>query len=262
MNELKKEQIKAIILSSIFIIFGVLFCAMPTKMMTTIETVVCVALIVYGVVNIFVYCLVNSESKEISRLLKGALATGIAILLMFVGAIFVFCLGLIVVLSGVVYIVSAVKDKKANDKKWWTGLVVGIALSVAGLAISILFNTKIAQNIVMVVFGITLIADGIIRLIYIFVAHRELHSILSRMKEVEGEETIESEFAVKEVKEEKTQIEPKKEEKIAEKSEKISKKEEKESKTPVEGFGLEEESESENQESETENDDDDTEGFV
>lgn len=258
MNELKKEQIKAIVWSSIFIIFGVLFCAMPSKMMTAIETIVCVSLIVYGVVNIFVYCLVNSESKEIARLLKGAVATGIAILLMFVNAVFVFCLGLVVVISGVIYIVSAVKDKKAEDKKWWTGLVIGIVLSVVGLAISILFNTKITQNIVMVIFGITLIADGVVRLIYIFVAHREIHSILTQLK---NEETIEPEYSVQPAKEEKVQNDVKNEEKIVEKIEKKTKKEEKKAEKPVEGFGSEEES-SEKETQETEEDDDDTEGFV
>lgn len=260
MKGLKKEQIKAIVLSSICIIFGMLFCILPSKMMTAIEVVVCATCFVYGVVNLLIYCLVNSESRELAKLLKGTLAIGVAILLMFVGAVFVFCLGLIIVLSGVLYIVSSIKDRKNGDKKWWLGLIIGIALSIAGLSVAILFNTKLAQNIVMVIFGITLIADGVIRLLYVFVAHKELHAILSKIQE-NSEENIEPEFEVKSEISKKVQNESKNEENPVKKQTKINKNTKNSENDNQEGF-VDNEVQAELKEPDDDDNDDKTEGFV
>ena len=196
MNVLKKSQIKAICLSSVCLVLGVLFCVLPTKMLDTIETLLSVALIIYGLINILIYCLANSELRESIRMLKGALATGFALLIIFVNSIFIICLGLFIVLSGVVYITSAVKDKKQGDKKWWTGLIFGIVITLLGVTVVILCNTKIAESIVMIIFGLALIADGVLRLIYVFAARKAFHNILKN-KTTSKDETIEPEYEVK-----------------------------------------------------------------
>ena len=56
MDKLKKEQIKATVIASLCIVFGILFCIMPSKTFGIVETIVCVALLLYGVISILIYC--------------------------------------------------------------------------------------------------------------------------------------------------------------------------------------------------------------
>lgn len=244
MKKLEKEQIKPVLIYSVFIILGLLFCLLPGRMMNTIETLVCVGLLIYGLINIFAYCLVSSDIRDPMKLLIGAITTAIALLLIFVNAIFIIAIGLVIVCSGVNYILSAIKDKKLKNKKWWIGLIVGILIAALGVTVVVLCNTKIARQIVMIIFGSALIVDGIIKLIFMFALKKEIKFELLNRKD-KNEDVIEPEFEVKE-QEEKMQ----KEEKITEKSAKNKEK-------------IEENAKNETSESDEEDDEDDgVEGFV
>ena len=262
MKNLNKEQIKAIVLASISIVLGVLFCIFRLEMLGALETIACMALLIYGVIEVVIYCVVNTENREFITLLKGALATALALLIIFVGAVFVVILGLIIVFSGAIYIVSAVKDKKEKISGWLFGFVIGVFLVLSGLAVAILYNTKIAANIVMTIFGITLLFDGIVRLIYVFLAHKTLYMFVSKdegeeikeveanVQNIENSDVIEHENIV--TKEEKDNRKEKTEKKKKEKKLKPEKAEE----IVEEDKNIEEENES------VEDDDDGVEGFV
>lgn len=212
MKRLEKEQIKPVLIYSVFIVLGLLFCLLPGRMMNTIETLVCVGLLVYGLINIFAYCLVSSDIRDPMKLVKGTIATAVALLLVFINALFIISIGLVIVISGVNYIMVAVKDKRVGDKKWWIGLIVGIIITLLGVAVVVLCNTKIARQIVMIIFGGALIVDGAVRLVFMFASKKEIKFELLKKKET-SEEVVEPEFEVKE-QEEKVQ----KEEKINKKS--------------------------------------------
>ncbi len=201
MDELKKAQIKAICLSAVCIVSGILFCAIPSKTLGLIETLVCVVFLVVGVVSLIGYCLMNSETKSWTLFIQGAVLTTLGLLIMFVNSLFVICLGVLLAVSGAVYIKSSIDDKKSGDKTWWVALIIGILIVFAGIAVAILYNTEIAKNIVMRIFGISLLFDGIVRIIYIFIAHKEFHALISLKKKRE-EDIIEADFEVVRVKEE------------------------------------------------------------
>lgn len=261
MKNLNKEQIKAIVLASISVVLGVLFCIFRVEMLGALETIACMALLMYGVVEVVIYCVVNTENRDFITLLKGALATALALLIIFVGAVFVVILGLIIVFSGVVYIVSAVKDKKEKVSGWLLGFIIGLLLVLSGLAVAILYNTKIAANIVMTIFGITLLFDGVVRLIYVFLAHKTLHMFVSKDESEEVKETEESvqnvensdviEPEASDTKEENDNKEEKIEKKIKDKKSKPEKIEE-----------IVEEVKNNEEEKESVDDDDGVEGFV
>ena len=219
MNTLKKEQIIAIAISSVCILFGILFCVIPLQTLSVIETLVCAALLVYGIITLLAYCLKNTEVREWSLFLKGAIATALGLLVMFVGALFVICLGIVVALSGVIYIKTAIDEKKEDDKSWWVSLLIGVALALVGLSVAILYNTPLAKNAVMIVFGIGLIIDGIVRLIYTFVIRKQLRSLITKKdSDVENEEKSDDLKS-----EQKTQNEEKNKQKIEEKIQKNKK---------------------------------------
>lgn len=197
LDAIKKEQIKSIVLSSVCIVLGILFCIIPLKMHMFVETVVCFAVLLYGIAAIVVYCLWNSEEKSMTLLIKGAAATAVGLLLIFVPALLVVCMGLIVVLSGAIYIKSAILDKKAGDDKWWIAVIFGVVLSVLGIITIILYNTAVGAKIAMIIYGITIILDGSVRLFYTFVIQKELHSLFEKQEKTE-EETEETTVETKE----------------------------------------------------------------
>ena len=248
MDKLKKEQIKAITIASICIILGILFCVIPVKTLGILEIFACVALLIYGVILVLIYCFNSTEGREPLKLFLGAVATAIAMLIIFVRYFFIISLGLIVVLSGVIYVKSAVDEKKKAEKNWWIGLIIGIFLIVAGALVAILCWTTIAANIVMRIFGVTLIIDAIIRLVYIFAIKKEI-SKLFRKNEKGKLELNEK------VLEEKEKQDAEKMQKIEKNKEKSVKKQEK----------TENNTENETEvvaEVENEDDGDNTEGFV
>ena len=199
MNTLKKEHIKSIIMASVCVVFGLLFCIIPIKMLAFLETASFIILFGYGVLMILSYCVVNTEVREPIKLLKASIALGLGILLICINSVLVICLGLIIVISGALYIRAAVIDKKNNDKNWWTSLVIGIVLVLLGVTVAILYNTAVAENIVMIFYGIIIIIDGILRLVYTFILHREVKILLSKDNEEQTAEEIENAKARKEV---------------------------------------------------------------
>lgn len=248
MDKLKKEQIKAIVIASICIVLGILFCIMPVKILGIVETIVCVALLLYGVVSIVIYCLAMTETRDPTRLFLGAAATALAVLIIFVKYFFIISLGLIIVLSGVIYLKSAVDDKKKAEKNWWIGLIVGIFLIVAGVLVAVLCWTTIAASIVMRIFGVTLILDGVIRLIYVFAIRKEISKLFR--KNEKGQLEL-NEKALEE-KEKQDAEKVQKIEKNKEKSVKIQEKTENNAENETEVVA----------EAENEDDGDNTEGFV
>ena len=233
MNDIKKEQLKAIIISSVMLVLGVLFIALKDEMLGMLQTVVCFALLAFGIIEIVIYCFLNTEDRDYSKLVIGALATALALLLIFVGILFVIILGLVVAVSGVMFIKSSIDDKKEGDKQWWIGLIIGILFLILGVAVAILYNIDVLKNIIMIIFGATLIFEGIMGFVFVFILHKVIRLNFGKKGTEEGEEKTESveENEVVEVKKEKSQKELKKAQKIEKKSAKMKEKSKKPQKT-------------------------------
>lgn len=208
MNELTKEQIKSLIISSVLVCLGILFVVLKSGMLGVIETIVCFALLGFGVIEIMIYCFLNTENRDYSKLIIGAVATVLALLLIFVGVLFVIILGVVVAISGALYIKRAIQDKKADVKDWWGSLIIGIIVFALGLSVAILYNLKSLKDLIMILFGITLIFEGISGFVFTFVLHKEL-KLFARIVKTNtasgNKESIEPEYTIINNAEEKTQ---------------------------------------------------------
>lgn len=208
MNELTKEQIKSLIISSVLVCLGILFVVLKSGMLGVIETIVCFALLGFGVIEIMIYCFLNTENRDYSKLIIGAVATVLALLLIFVSVLFVIILGVIVAISGALYVKRAIQDKRAGVKNWWGSLIIGIIVFALGLSVAILYNLESLKNLIMILFGITLIFEGVSGLIFTFVLHKELKLFARSVKTnttSENKENIEPEYTILDNAEEKTQ---------------------------------------------------------
>lgn len=229
MEDIRKEQLKAIIISSIATVLGVLFIVLKAEMIGMLQTIACFALLAFGIIEIVIYCFLNTEDRDYSKLIIGAIATALALLLIFVNILFIIILGLIVAFSGIVFIKSSIADKKECDKQWWISLLIGILFLILGIAVAVLYNFEVLKNIIMIIFGATLIIEGIMGFVFVFILHKVIRLNFGKKEksanqesEVETESEEEKETEPQEVQKEKTQKIKENDKKIEEKSAKTT----------------------------------------
>lgn len=182
-NILKKKRYEIIIMSAVYIIFGILFCVLPNQMLGILETIIAFCCLVYGCFFMFVYLVTPDVFRDYETIIKSVLAIVIGLLLVFVKSFFVMAIGVLLAMTGVKDILNARAYKLLDDKKWWSDLVVGIILIVAGVALFVLCNTSVATKIVMIFMGLTLIIDGVANLAFIFVVHKNIKQLVGSEKE-------------------------------------------------------------------------------
>lgn len=182
MNFFKREKVRLIAMSCLFIIFGILFCVIPNKSLSVIETISAVCLIVFGLISLFSYCFTPILFRDSSTLVKSIVAIMLGLLISFIPTFFVFVVGLIVAFNGLERFGYALDVKEVGDKKWWIDFIAGLIIFALGVTAVILCNTSVASNIVMIYFGISLILDGLINIILIFALHREIAKVKKFVK--------------------------------------------------------------------------------
>ena len=184
-----KKKLESIIISSAIIIVGILFCALPTNVIEIIETIVLVAVLLYGGICMLIYCLTPADFRNNAHLIKAMIALCVGLLLMFVRSFFVSVFGLIILVSGVRTMITSKTYKAVGDKKWWVELIIGLVLSVLGLVVVILSNTNLAKKFVMIMLGLSLIIQGVINFAFMFLIRKEATQIITEEKITEDNNT-------------------------------------------------------------------------
>jgi hypothetical protein len=182
MNFLKREKVNSVVLSCVFIVLGLLFCIVPNKSLSIIETIASVCLIAFGVVSLFLYCFTPILFRDSSSLVNAILAICLGLLISFIPSFFVFGVGLVVAFNGLERFGYSLDLKEVGDKKWWIDCVSGIIIFALGITTVILCNTSVASSILMIYFGISIILDGVINLTLIFALHREITKVKKFVK--------------------------------------------------------------------------------
>lgn len=157
----RKENLKKTILSLVYLVFGVMFCVMPTKMFNFVESALCFVLLIVGIVGILVYSVLSAEDKEVKILLWGIVGLALSICMFLEQRLFGIILSLIIGLGGVGMIISGLKLKKAKNIQWVTDFVIGVVVTALAVATIVLSGTKVAENIIAVFFGIMCLINGI-----------------------------------------------------------------------------------------------------
>ena len=160
-----KKQWKSFILATLFVIFGILFCVLSQKLLNVLESIVCICVLIYGGFYMVSYCVVSMGERDTTTLYQAVLAIAFGLLLIFVPSFFVIAISAVIILSGLGYILSYVKIKKAKLVGGGKNLACGIVLSVIGLGLLIISLLKVNPIVVSIYLGITLILDGVISLI-------------------------------------------------------------------------------------------------
>lgn len=161
----KKENLKTIILTIVYLLSGILFCSMQVKMFNFVESVLCFVLIAGGVVCISVYALMSSEDKNFKLFVYGIIAVSFGFLMLVLSKFFGIFLAIMVGYNGVVLIVQALKDRKKNDKSWISYFVVGVIVTALSIVVLILSSGNVVKKILSIFFGTILLFEAVFNIV-------------------------------------------------------------------------------------------------
>ena len=190
-NRLRAAKLGYIIISIALCVLGVVPIAIPEYSAVLLCRIGGIIMILFGVVKILGYC-----SKDLYRLaFQHDLAFGI--LLIVLGAVMIFrtnpmitilctILGVYVLADALLKIQIAIDSKAFGIRKWWLILSMAILTGITGFLL--IFRPSESTRIIMILFGITLLAEGILNLITILTAVQIMRHKLHKVIDADYEE--------------------------------------------------------------------------
>lgn len=177
-NRIKAAKLGYILISVALSVLGVILLAVPDFSATILCCLGGVIMILFGVVKIIGYC-----SKDLYRLaFQFDLAFGILLIALGLlliartnSMITILCtiMGIYVLADALLKIQIAIDSKAFGIQKWWLILSAAILTGIAGFLL--IFRPSESTRIVMVLFGLTLLTEGILNLITILTAVKIIH---------------------------------------------------------------------------------------
>lgn len=190
-NRLRAAKLGYMIISIALCVLGVVPIAIPEYSAVLPCRIGGIIMILFGVVKILGYC-----SKDLYRLaFQHDLAFGI--LLIVLGAVMIFrtdpmitilctILGVYVLADALLKIQIAIDSKAFGIRKWWLILSMAILTGITGFLL--IFRPSESTRIIMILFGITLLAEGILNLITILTAVQIMRHKLPKVIDADYEE--------------------------------------------------------------------------
>lgn len=187
-NRLRAAKLGYIIISIALCVLGVILITVPDFSAVLLCSIGGIIMILFGGVKILGYC-----SKDLYRLaFQHDLAFGI--LLIALGAVMIFrtnpvitilcmILGIYVLADGLLKIQIAIDSKAFGIRKWWLILSIAILTGITGFLL--IFRPSESTRMIMILFGITLLAEGILNLITILTAVKIIRHQLPEMDDAD-----------------------------------------------------------------------------
>ena len=172
-NRIKAAKIGYIMISILLCVLGIVLIAVPDFSVTLLCRLGGGIMMLFGLVKIIGYC-----SKDLYRLaFQFDLAFGI--LLMALGIILIIrtdamvnficiVMGICVLADALLKIQISIDSKDFGIQKWWLILTMATLTGVAGFLL--VFRPSESIKIIMILFGIALITEGVLNLITILTA--------------------------------------------------------------------------------------------
>lgn len=191
-NRIKAAKTGYIIISILLCVLGIVLIAVPDFSVTLLCVLGGGIMMLFGLVKIIGYC-----SKDLYRLaFQFDLAFGI--LFVVLGFILIIrtdamvnliciVMGICVLADALLKIQISIDSRAFGIKKWWLILAMAILTGVAGFLL--IFRPSESIQTIMILFGIALIAEGVLNLITILTAVKIIRHQLPEVIDVEYCET-------------------------------------------------------------------------
>ena len=178
-----KIMLGNIILTALFLLFGVIIYIKPYIALTTVGVIIGIYFILFGLYNIYEF-LMRKESPIFSlRIFLGILAVILGIFTIIdpfkIIKLITFALGIYLILTSIFKIIDAIKLKKYGFDGWLILLVVSILLLIFGIFIGI--NPMASVDIVEAT-GIFIILSSILEICDLLILYTKAKNITKLLK--------------------------------------------------------------------------------
>ena len=158
---LKRSSWTDIVISMIFLLFGILLVAKPNETVGAISIILGVLFIAMGVLKLVEYY--TSETKEDNLLTMALVAVILGVVILFASdsilSLFRIILGIWIIIAGIMDLQTILVWKQVKSPYWTVALVLSMLMILAGLII------LINQNIVITTMGIIIIVYAVLDII-------------------------------------------------------------------------------------------------
>ena len=183
-NILRAARIGYILMSITLCVLGVVLIVVPDYSAVLLFRIGGIIMVLFGIVKILGYC-----SKDLYRLaFQHDLALGT--LLVILGAVVIFhtapvisvlctMLGILLLADALLKIQVAIDSKIFGIKKWWMILCGAMLTGILGFLL--MLRPSESARIILVLFGLSLMTEGLLNLITVLTVVRLIHPPLSEM---------------------------------------------------------------------------------
>lgn len=158
---LKKSGWTDIVLSLIFILFGIMLIARPETIMSMVSILLGVICIIMGGLKLINYFSTKRKDKYLLAIAIIAMITGVIIMFCadIILSIFRIIIAIWIIYSGIINLQTSIVWKDYRSRLWLTTLILSIVMIIAGIFI-LVNNGAILQTI-----GIIIVSYGILDII-------------------------------------------------------------------------------------------------
>ncbi len=198
-NKLKNLKLTSVFASILYVIFGILICALPETARTILVYTFGALLIMRGLVSMFNFF---GYGFEPFGFIRGIVELTLGILVMcyaewVAGTLFGVLFGIYFILKALLEIQESFDLSKAGVKIWWVNLLFALVTLILGIVL--LINPFVGANAVMIYIGASLIVDGVLSLIaIIFVASKvkKMKKTVKDLVKTDKNEPLEADYVV------------------------------------------------------------------
>ena len=177
-NQIQTAKVGYIIISILLCILGIVLIIVPDFSLILLCRLSGILLVLFGIVKIIGYC-----SKDLYRLAFqydlafGILLSALGVIMIFRTSTMIpllcFLFGILVLADALLKIQIAIDSKNFGIQKWWLILLAAITTGVMGFLL--VFRPSKSAEILMIILGLSLLAEGILNLITILTAVKISH---------------------------------------------------------------------------------------
>ncbi|MCQ2545731.1 MAG: DUF308 domain-containing protein [Clostridia bacterium] len=167
-DKIKTAKFGYIGISSLFCLLGIAMILFPDLSALAVEKILGVGMIIFGLIKLIGYF-----SKDLYRLaFQFDLAFGILLMLLGIltlvangGTVMFICIvfGIAIMADGLFKIQIAEDSRKFGISNWW--LIMALAIIACAAGIVLVLRPSIGSELLMIIFGISLLLEGILNLI-------------------------------------------------------------------------------------------------
>lgn len=162
---LKKSSWTDIVLSLIFILFGIMLIASPEAVQSIIAVLLGAIFIVMGVLRLIDYFATNKQDNYLLAIAVVAILTGIIIMFCsdIILSVFRILIAIWIIYSGIMNLQTTIVWKDVKSKLWLISLLLSIVIIIAGVYVLVVSGSLLQTvGVILVVYGIVDIIESVI----------------------------------------------------------------------------------------------------